>query len=238
MVPYSYFGRNVGRVYTYSFFSFFSFLFISFPWPSSQIKFQYSMPSFCVGILFVVVVVILESGDGVLGWFSSSSSSTTIFICTYLFEWVEWIERERLLLLLQLGVITQPWEGFTILLPSSPPHLTGLPTSSQLSLFSLCECAHSSVSVQLFYLMHPWDDSGWTQQSYLTISSFFFVFSLGSSKLHRTRRDSWPRVVVGQTRTAGRSGLCATHLASSDGHFARGRPSHLPQWSSISLPHG
>lgn len=38
--------------------------------------------------------------------------------------------------MLLLGVITQPWEGFTILLPSSPPHLTGLPTSSQLSLFS------------------------------------------------------------------------------------------------------
>jgi hypothetical protein len=102
------------------------------------------MPWFFVGKLFVVVI--LESGDDVLGWFSSSSSTTTfLYVHIYSNEWSREREKEPTTTLL-LGVITQPWEGFTILLPSirrrlpsphwSPHKLSTISFFSSVSVFT------------------------------------------------------------------------------------------------------
>ena len=94
----------------------------------------------------------------------------------------------------------EPWEGFTVLLPS----LTSPPTVS----LSLCSLVRFR---QLFYSqVHPWDRFRLDATKlfkknknlnflffFLSLSIFFFFFFLGSSEFHRPRRDFGPRVTFG-----------------------------------------
>ena len=72
----------------------------------------------------------------------------------------------------------------------------------------------------------------------LKTSRIDFQSVTGAPELCGSGRRARTRLAVGQTRNAGRPGLCPSHPSPADRNVARGRSGHLPQRPSVASPHG